>query len=72
MHAAEQLADKGILARVVSMPCAEIFSAQDADYRDSVLPPSVRARVAVEALHADYWYQVCRPRWPRCRHDQLW
>ncbi|MDA8782136.1 transketolase [Porticoccaceae bacterium] len=57
MQAAEQLADKGILARVVSMPCAEIFSAQDADYRDSVLPPSVRARVAVEALHADYWYK---------------
>ncbi|MDG1485092.1 MAG: transketolase [Porticoccaceae bacterium] len=57
MQAAEQLADKGILARVVSMPCAEIFSAQDADYRDSVLPPSVRARVAVEALHADYWHK---------------
>lgn len=57
MHAAEQLADKGILARVVSMPCAEIFSAQDAAYRDTVLPPSVRARVAVEALHADYWYK---------------
>jgi transketolase len=44
-------------ARVVSMPCAEIFSAQDAAYRDAVLPPSVRARVAVEALHADYWYK---------------
>ena len=57
MQAAEQLADKGILVRVVSMPCAEIFSAQDADYRDSVLPPSVRARVAVEALHADYWHK---------------
>ena len=57
MQAAEQLAEKGILARVVSMPCAEIFSSQDADYRDSVLPPSVRARVAVEALHADYWYK---------------
>jgi transketolase len=57
MQAAEQLADKGILVRVVSMPCAEIFSAQDTEYRDSVLPPSVRARVAVEALHADYWHK---------------
>jgi transketolase len=55
--AAGELAGKGIQTRVVSMPCAEIFSAQDADYRDSVLPPGVRARVAVEALHADYWYK---------------
>ena len=57
MQAAEQLVDKGILVRVVSMPCAEIFAEQDAEYRDSVLLPSVRARVAVEALHADYWYK---------------
>jgi len=41
----------------VSMPCAEIFSAQDAAYKDSVLTPAIRARVAVEALHADYWYK---------------
>jgi len=57
VKASEQLADKGIMVRVVSMPCAEIFSAQDAAYRDSVLTPSIRARVAVEALHADYWYK---------------
>ena len=57
VSAANQLADQGIRARVVSMPCAEIFSAQDADYRDSVLTPKIRARVAVEALHADYWYK---------------
>ena len=57
VKAADELAAKGIQVRVVSMPCAEIFSAQDADYRDSVLPPSIRARVAVEALHADYWYK---------------
>ena len=55
VNAAEELASKGINTRVVSMPCAEIFSAQDAAYRDAVLPPSIRARVAVEALHADYW-----------------
>ena len=57
VSAADDLAAKGIQVRVVSMPCAEIFSAQDADYRDAVLPPAIRARVAVEALHADYWYK---------------
>ena len=41
--------------RVVSMPCCERFDAQDADYRNSVLTPGVRARVAVEAAAADYW-----------------
>jgi transketolase len=57
MAAAEQLAGQGTEVRVVSMPCAEIFSAQDASYRDAVLPPTIRARIAVEALHADYWYK---------------
>lgn len=57
VNAADALAAKGVQVRVVSMPCAEIFSAQDAAYRDSVLPPAIRARVAVEALHADYWYK---------------
>ena len=57
VNAAEELASKGINTRVVSMPCAEIFSAQDAAYRDAVLPPSIRARVVVEALHADYWHK---------------
>ena len=57
MQAFDTLAGKGISTRVVSMPCAEIFSAQGVDYRDSVLPPAVRARVAVEALHADYWHK---------------
>lgn len=57
MQASDILAGKGISTRVVSMPCAEIFSAQGVDYRDSVLPPAVRARVAVEALHADYWHK---------------
>ena len=37
------------------MPCAEVFMQQTADYRESVLPEAVRARVAIEALHADYW-----------------
>lgn len=57
VHAANALADQGIHTRVVSMPCAEIFSAQDAAYRESVLPSEIRARVAVEALHADYWHK---------------
>ena len=57
MQASDTLAGKGISTRVVSMPCAEIFSAQGVEYQDSVLPPAVRARVAVEALHADYWHK---------------
>ena len=57
VSAADQLGKQGVRVRVVSMPCAEIFSAQDVDYRDSVLIPAVRARVAVEALHADYWHK---------------
>lgn len=55
--AAEELAGKGRRVRVVSMPCAELFEQQDAQYREAVLPSDVLARVAVEALHADYWYK---------------
>ena len=55
VEAAEKLTGKNI--RVVSMPCAELFSAQDAAYREAVLPAAVSARVAVEALHKDYWYK---------------
>jgi transketolase len=55
--AAQQLAAKGKQVRVVSMPCAEVFEQQDAAYREAVLPSDVLARVAVEALHADYWYK---------------
>ena len=47
----------GKQVRVVSMPCAEIFEQQEAAYREAVLPSDVLARVAVEALHADYWYK---------------
>lgn len=55
MAAAERLGASGRKARVVSMPCTEIFDAQDAAYRDAVLPRGVRKRLAVEALHADFW-----------------
>ena len=57
MEAAERLETAGKQVRVVSMPCTEIFAAQDAAYREAVLPSDVLARVAVEALHADYWYK---------------
>jgi transketolase len=48
VQAYEQLAREGIRARVVSMPCWRLFEAEDEEYRDSVLPPSVKARVSVE------------------------
>jgi transketolase len=56
--AREQLAAKGVGARVVSMPCREWFDAQDQAYRDSVIPPSVKARVSVEAGVAQGWHEV--------------
>lgn len=55
--AAEQLAQAGRRVRVVSMPCTEVFDAQAPDYRDTVLPPAVRHRVAIEALQGDFWYK---------------
>lgn len=54
-QAAKALTGKNV--RVVSMPCVEEFLAQDRDYQESVLPSAVRARVAVEAAIADYWYR---------------
>jgi transketolase len=54
----EQLAAKGIGARVVSMPCREWFDAQAQSYRDQVLPPQVRARVSIEAGVAQGWREV--------------
>ncbi|MEX5235057.1 transketolase [Kocuria arenosa] len=53
--AREQLKAQGVAARVVSMPCREWFDAQDADYRESVLPAAVKARVSVEAGIAMSW-----------------
>lgn len=51
------LAEKGVKARVVSMPCIEEFEKQDAAYKESVLPASVKARVAVEAASPYSWYR---------------
>ena len=47
----------GLKVRLVSMPCLDRFAEQDAEYRDSVLPPSVRARVAVEAASPLGWHR---------------
>jgi transketolase len=55
MGAAQQLATQGKKIRVVSMPSTDVFDAQDEAYRQSVLPPSVTARVAVEAGVTDGW-----------------
>jgi transketolase len=49
LEARELLGERGVSARVVSMPSWEIFDAQEGEYKDSVLPPSVEARVSVEA-----------------------
>jgi transketolase len=57
MEAAHQAQADGLRVRVVSMPCTEYFDAQDAAYRDAVLPPSVRARVAVEAGSTGLWWR---------------
>ncbi|APT90739.1 transketolase [Corynebacterium sphenisci DSM 44792] len=57
LAAAEDLTGSGVAARVVSVPCLEWFEAQDEDYRESVLPAAVRARVSVEAGIAMPWHR---------------
>jgi len=52
------LQDSGIAARVVSMPCREWFEAQDQAYRDEVFPPSIKARVSIEAAVAQGWRDI--------------
>jgi transketolase len=56
-EAVKLLAADGVRVRLVSMPCVDRFAEQDQDYRDSVLPPSVRARVAVEAASPLGWHR---------------
>ncbi|MFB2831713.1 transketolase [Aeromonas jandaei] len=53
----EQLTAKGRAVRVVSLPSTDVFDAQSAEYKESVLPASVTKRVAIEAGIADYWYK---------------
>jgi transketolase len=57
LAAREALEAEGTPARVVSLPCLEWFEEQDADYRESVLPSSVAARVSVEAGIAQGWWR---------------
>jgi transketolase len=56
LSAAEKLAERGVEARVVSLPSHELFAQQPASYRESVLPPGV-PRVAIEAAHPMSWYR---------------
>jgi len=55
--AAEKLAAQQVQARIVSMPSWELFDAQPREYRDTVLPPSIRARLAVEAGSPQGWHR---------------
>ena len=55
LEAYERLTNEGVRARVVSMPSWELFDDQDSDYRDSVLPPDVKARVSVEQASDFGW-----------------
>lgn len=57
VQAFDKLTEQGRKVRVVSMPCTSVFDAQDAAYKQSVLPLEVGARIAIEAAHADFWYK---------------
>ena len=57
MNAEAALAAQGHKVRVVSMPSTDVFDAQDAEYKQSVLPLEVSARIAIEAAAADFWYK---------------
>ena len=58
VEARELLAADGVQARVVSMPCREWYDDQEASYRETVIPPTVKARVSVEAGIAQGWREV--------------
>ena len=57
LESALQATAEGLHVRVVSMPCAERFLAQDAAYQEHVLPNAIRARIAIEAAASAYWYR---------------
>ncbi|EJM22997.1 transketolase [Pseudomonas sp. GM25] len=57
VQAYDKLTEQGRKVRVVSMPCTSAFDAQDASYKQSVLPLQVGARIAIEAAHADFWFK---------------
>ncbi|SMQ28787.1 transketolase [Pseudomonas helmanticensis] len=57
VQAYDKLTEQGRKVRVVSMPCTSVFDAQDAGYKQAVLPLQVSARIAIEAAHADFWFK---------------
>lgn len=57
VQAFDKLTEQGRKVRVVSMPSTSVFDAQEAGYKQSVLPLEVGARIAIEAAHADFWYK---------------
>jgi transketolase len=57
LSAREELAAEGVGVRVVSMPCSELFDRQPQEYRDAVLPPTVKARVAIEQASTLGWHR---------------
>jgi transketolase len=57
LDAAKQMYTKDIAVRVVSLPCPEMFLKQTKTYKDQVLPPTIRNRIAIEAGSTAYWYQ---------------
>jgi transketolase len=61
MSAADVLAADGVAVRVVSMPCVDLFQAQDAAYREQVLPAAVTARVVIEAGVTESWWRYAGP-----------
>ena len=61
MEAWQKLQEEGVAARVVSMPCWELFEEQSQEYRDQVLPPTVNARLAVEAGVRQGWDRYVGP-----------
>jgi len=59
-EAQKVLSEEGIKARVISLPCLEVFESRSEEYRDSVIPKNVKARVCVEAASHFSWYKYCR------------
>ena len=57
LSARDELAGEGVRARVVSMPCSELFDRQPQAYRDEVLPPAIKARVAIEQASTLGWHR---------------
>lgn len=57
MQAAKLLEQQGRAVQVVSLPCPDLFELQPRHYRDSVMPPHISKRLAIEASHKDWWYK---------------